>query len=82
MRDQGINTEIFLESKKFGAQLKYANKKGFPIAIIVGSREIEMQMVKIKNLITGEESTTPRNEVAKDIEKIINELTKNQLWKQ
>ena len=39
--------------KKFGNQLKYADRRGCPIAIIQGSDEREAGEIQIKDLIEG-----------------------------
>ena len=36
LRQTGINTELYLPSRKLGRQLQYADKKGIPLAVIVG----------------------------------------------
>jgi len=40
LRDNGIKTEVFFDSKRIGDQLKYAGKKGFKFAIIAGNDEV------------------------------------------
>jgi len=79
LRKQGINTEVFLEPKKLSAQLNYADKKGFPIAVIVGSREIESKTVKLKNLMTGEEHLVSRFEIIGKIKEILGEFNNKEL---
>jgi histidyl-tRNA synthetase len=55
LRENGIATEVFLETKGLGDQLKYANKKGFAYAVIAGENEFSQNQVKLKNLMTGDE---------------------------
>lgn len=80
LRKQMINTEVYFESKKLGAQLKYANRKGFALAIIAGSNEFDNQTLKIKNLKTGEEIIVSRNSVTEEVIKQISTLQKHNLW--
>ena len=54
IRAGGIGTELFPEPKKLGQQLKYADRKGFRIAIIAGQQEFDNQTCQVKNLQTGE----------------------------
>lgn len=54
LRRSGIATEFFPEAKKLGTQLKYADKKGFRLAIIIGDDEFASGSAQIKNLKTGE----------------------------
>jgi len=52
LRDNNINSEIFLDSKKnLGKQLTYANKKQCPIAIICGENEFKGNTITLKNLL-------------------------------
>ena len=55
LRENGINTEIYLNNKKLKAKFKYADKLEIPYVIIIGEDEIEKQIVKLKNMKTGEE---------------------------
>ena len=51
LRNNGINSEIFLESnKKLSKQLEYANRKDLNLAIICGENEFKDNTVTIKNL--------------------------------
>jgi histidyl-tRNA synthetase len=52
LRDNNINSEIFLDSKKnLGKQLTYANKKQCPIAVICGENEFKDNTITLKNLL-------------------------------
>lgn len=54
LRNAGIRAEVYLGNpKNFGNQLKYADKRGSPVAIIQGSDEAERGVVQIKDLILG-----------------------------
>ncbi|WP_121061499.1 histidine--tRNA ligase [Chachezhania antarctica] len=54
LRNAGIRAEVYLGNpKNFGNQLKYADRRGSPVAIIQGSAEKEAGQVQIKDLILG-----------------------------
>lgn len=54
LRAAGIRSEMFQGNwKKFGNQLKYADRRGCPIAIIQGGDERAEGVVQIKDLIEG-----------------------------
>jgi histidyl-tRNA synthetase len=54
LRHAGIRAEMYQGNKKnFGDQLKYADRRGSPLAIIQGSSEREAGEVQIKDLIEG-----------------------------
>ncbi|MFU8865501.1 MAG: histidine--tRNA ligase [Rhodobacterales bacterium] len=54
LRRAGIRAEVYLGNpKQFGNQLKYADKRASPVAIIEGGDEKERGVVQIKDLILG-----------------------------
>ena len=56
LRNAGIRAEVYLGNpKNFGNQLKYADKRASPVAIIAGSDEFDAGIVQIKDLILGAE---------------------------
>ncbi len=74
LRDNNINSEIFLDSKKnLGKQLDYANKRGCPVAVICGDNEFKENSITLKNLlgVKGE-----NNQITFPIENLINEIKK------
>ena len=74
LRENNINSEIFLDSKKnLGKQLTYANKRGCPIAVICGENEFKDSKITLKNLlgIKGED-----NQITFSKENLVNEIKK------
>ena len=54
LRAAGIRAEMYMGNpKNFGAQLKYADKRSSPVAIIQGGAEAVKGVVQIKDLILG-----------------------------
>ena len=54
LRAAGIRAEVYLGNpKNFGNQLKYADKRGGPVAIIQGGDEAARGVVQVKDLILG-----------------------------
>lgn len=54
LRNAGIRAEVYLGNpKNFGNQLKYADKRASPIAVIQGGNEAEKGSVILKDLILG-----------------------------
>ncbi|NVK47133.1 MAG: histidine--tRNA ligase [Rhodobacteraceae bacterium] len=54
LRQAGLRAEVYLGNpKNFGNQLKYADKRESPVAIIQGGDEAERGVVQIKDLILG-----------------------------
>jgi histidyl-tRNA synthetase len=52
VRAQGISAEVYPEPKKLGQQLKYADQRGFLVALIAGARELDQGIVQIKDMRT------------------------------
>ena len=55
LRNNGINTEIYLNNKKLKAKFKYADKLEIPYVIVIGEDEIEKRVIKLKDMKTGKE---------------------------
>jgi histidyl-tRNA synthetase len=53
LRAAGIRAELYLGQGKFGAQMKYADRRGAPCCIIQGGDEKARGEVQIKDLILG-----------------------------
>jgi histidyl-tRNA synthetase len=53
LRNAGVRAELYLGSGKFGAQMKYADKRGSPCVVIQGGDEKALGQVQIKDLILG-----------------------------
>ncbi len=54
LRAAGIRAEVYLGNpKQFGNQMKYADKRGSPIAIIQGGDELAKGTIILKDLILG-----------------------------
>ena len=59
LRQAGLGVELFPEPKKLGQQLKYADRRGFRVALIAGQREFDAGICQLKDL-----RTTTAQEVA------------------
>ena len=55
VRAAGIGVELYPEPKKVGAQLQFAEKRGFKIALIAGPDEFAHGVWKVKDLAKREE---------------------------
>jgi len=62
LRRGGVGVEFYPEAKKLGQQLKYADKRGFRWAIIIGEDEWISGNCQIKDLRTGESVECPMAE--------------------
>ncbi len=53
IRAAGIGVEVYPEAKKLGQQLKFADRRGFRVALIAGEQEFERNTCQLKDLTTG-----------------------------
>jgi len=56
LRDNGISTETDLKGRALGKQLEYANSLQIPYLIVVGPKEIESKVVKVRRMADGTET--------------------------
>lgn len=63
LRDKGMRCEIFHENAKFDKQFKYADKKGIPYAVIIGSKELQDGTCVVKDLQKGEQKIVMKNQL-------------------
>lgn len=79
LRDKGIACEIFHEYAKFDKQFKYADKKGIPYAVIMGSKELQEGNCIVKDLNKGEQKTLPQSILVHYLEKALSN-SRNAAW--
>jgi histidyl-tRNA synthetase len=60
LRNAGFNVENYLEPAKLEKQLKYADKAGIPLAILIGTNEQAKGTVLVKNLAIKSQIEVPR----------------------
>lgn len=75
LRQAGIDTEMYIGQRSLKAQLKYADKRRAPAAVIAGGNEFEDGTVVIKDLVLGKamaENISDRKEWLKaDVQKTV-----------
>ena len=68
LRKNKINTDLYSDPNiKLDKQLKYANKKNIPYVIIIGPEEVAKNVVKLKDMKTGEQEELTLEEVIKQL---------------
>ena len=71
LRQDGIKTEVYCRPTRLSTQIKYADTKGIPYAVILGSDELEAGAVAIRNLASREQQIVPREELVEHIQRWI-----------
>lgn len=56
LRASGINTELYYEASKLDKQFKYGERKNIPWAVVMGEQEVASGQVKLKNLVTRDQT--------------------------
>lgn len=64
VRGEGIAAEIYPEAGKMKKQMEYANRRGIPYVVIVGSQELESGAATVKDMRSGEQRQVPFGEIA------------------
>ena len=67
LRNNGVAAEIYPESAKMKKQMEYANRRGIPYVVIIGSEELGEGIATIKDMRTGEQAKVRFEEVVEHI---------------
>ena len=60
LRQQGHNTDIYPTAAKLGKMMKYADQRGAPRVVIIGSREARSGEYTVKDMRTGNQEVVER----------------------
>ncbi len=77
IRAAGIGAEVYPEPKKLGQQLKYADRRGFRVAIVAGSDEFQSGSCQVKDLATGSQRSVPLEPDARSVVAAIQEILRS-----
>jgi histidyl-tRNA synthetase len=69
LRQAGLNVAVDLSGRKLGDQLKTADKKGIPFALIIGENELRKGKFALKDLKTGQQTTGTVSQLSKQAAK-------------
>jgi histidyl-tRNA synthetase len=67
LRAAGVGVELFPEAKKLGQQLKYADRRGFRVALIAGADEFAKGVCQIKDLQRATQEIVPMEAGAQSV---------------
>ncbi|NYZ15276.1 histidine--tRNA ligase [Azospirillum sp. RWY-5-1] len=71
LRAAGLNTEIQFEGGKIAKQLKYADRAGIPLAVLMGTDEKARGSATVKHLLRGEQMEVPLGELGARIRELL-----------
>lgn len=64
LRAKGVSCEIYPDAAKLKKQFDYADRNSIPYFVIAGENEAACGMLNLKNLVTGEQQTIAKEELA------------------
>jgi histidyl-tRNA synthetase len=64
LRSAGIQTITYPETVKLGKQFKFADRLEIELVVVIGPDEISQNLVQVKNLKSGEQTSINRSELA------------------
>lgn len=64
LRKKGVTVDFDVMGRSLKAQMNYANKRGYPYLVVIGSDEISAKTAKLKNMRTGEETPCRFDQIA------------------
>jgi histidyl-tRNA synthetase len=74
LRAAGIGVEVFPEPKKLGQQLKYADRRGFRVALIAGGNEFASGTIQVKDLQKARQQNVPLEPDAASVIQAVKEI--------
>ncbi|MFO0845578.1 MAG: histidine--tRNA ligase [Gemmataceae bacterium] len=72
LRAEGIGVEVYPEPKKLAPQFKYAEARGFRLALIAGPEEFAKGEWKLKTLATKQEQVLPEGRLVEAVRAALN----------
>jgi len=67
LRENGISTQVEVSGRGVGSALSHADRRGFPLAIIIGSREVERGRLMIRDMRSKVQREVQMNDVEAEI---------------
>ena len=71
LRQGGIRTEVYHRPGKLSTQMKYADTKGIPYAVILGSDELESGTAAIRDMSSREQQDVSLDRIVEEIQRLI-----------
>ena len=71
LRQAGIGAEVYPEAKNIGRQMKYADRRGFLVALIAGSDELSAGTWQVKGLESGIQQEVPTEQLVDTVHGIL-----------
>jgi histidyl-tRNA synthetase len=63
LRTAGLRVDLYPDIDRYGRQFKYAEERQIRYALLISPRELEADVVAVKDLVSGEQEDVPASEV-------------------
>ena len=67
LRSRGVPAETDLLSRSLKGQMKYSGRRGYSRVVIIGEKEIEQNLVTLRNMESGEQKELPRQTLLEEL---------------
>ena len=74
LRGAGIASEVYLQPRKLGDQLKYASDLGIPLVLIAGSDELSRDSLQLRNMNDGQQTEALVSDLVPATERLLQAL--------
>ncbi|MBI2862711.1 MAG: ATP phosphoribosyltransferase regulatory subunit, partial [Chloroflexi bacterium] len=71
LRQAQLSVEVYPAPERLGVQLRYATRKGIPLAIILGPDELATGTAVVKNLLRDEQQAVSHGEIARYVKTLV-----------
>lgn len=71
LRQAGIGAEVATEQRKVGQQFKYADRKGFKLALVAGEDEFAAGSWQVKTLATGDQVLVEETKLVETLKEML-----------
>jgi histidyl-tRNA synthetase len=69
LRNNGISTHVEVSGRSITSALSHADRKGFPLAVIIGSRELAAGSVTVRDMRAKTQTEVPMDNVVDEVRK-------------
>ncbi len=68
LRKAGLRVDLYPDNDRYGRQFKYAEERAIRYALLVSPRELENQVIAIKDLVSGEQIEVPAEAIVAQLQ--------------
>ncbi|MCB0061788.1 MAG: histidine--tRNA ligase [Caldilineaceae bacterium] len=73
LRAAGLRVDLYPDNDRYGRQFKYAEERRIRYALLVSPRELENDVIAVKDLVSGDQTDVPAAEIIEQLQTWLNE---------